>query len=371
MDTPAPQTPETSRSTRFSLIILSTGAITGLHLGLLHLFLWRKPLAPLVFVLGACAFSLLSFGLQRWVFPQLPGRSAASQLTAQTLVAISSCFVLSMITIWIAGWFIDVPPLFGTPVGEPELLTVTPEMRQNGAWFYLLLPVVPSVLLTLFGYHYLWRPVHALETRQRELADLAASAQLAALRAQINPHFLFNSLNSIAQLIHVDPDKAEVCVERLAEIFRYLLRRSEQEFVPLAEELAVADAYLEIERARFGDQLRVDKQIDAASLRQRIPSLILQPLVENAVRHGLARKIGLGTVRIGAVTADGILTITVDDDGVGMSPASLAQAFDRGIGLRNLRARLEHIYGSAHLPLITSTLGEGTSIRLRLPLEAA
>jgi signal transduction histidine kinase len=364
-------TPHVARPTRFALVILGTGAITGLHLGLLHLFLWKKPLAPLVFVLGALVFSAGSFGLQQWVFPRLPGRSAPGRLVVQTAIALLVSLTLSLFTLWVGGHFIEVPPLFGVPSGAAEVVTITPEMRLNGVWFYLLLPVVPSVLMTMLGYYNLWRPIHALETRHRELAELAAAAQLAALRAQINPHFLFNSLNSIAQLIHVDPDKAEVCVERLAEIFRYMLRRSEQEFVPLAEELAVADAYLEIEQARFGPRLQVDRHIDAASLRVRIPSLILQPLVENAVKHGLARKVGTGTVRIHASTADGFLTLTVDDDGVGMSGTTLAAVFDQGVGLGNLRARLERIYGRAHVPAITSTPGQGTSIRLLLPLEAA
>ena len=233
--TPPGKTPETVRPTRFLLVILGTGTVTGLHLGLLHLFLWRNALAPVIFVSGGFMYSILSFCLQQWVFPRLPGRSALARLAGQTLVAVASSVVLALLSVWTVGWLMVVPPLFGAPVGEVVTVTVTPAIRQNGAWFYTLLPVVPSVLMTMLGYYYFWRPVHALQNRQRELADLAASAQLAALRAQINPHFLFNSLNSIAQLIHVDPDKAEVCVERLAEIFRYMLRRSEQEFVPLSE----------------------------------------------------------------------------------------------------------------------------------------
>ena len=168
--------------------------------------------------------------------------------------------------------------------------------------------------------------MQALQTRERELAELAATAQLAALRAQINPHFLFNSLNSIAQLIHVDPDKAEACVERLAEIFRYILHRAEQEFVPLAEELQMASAYLDIERARFDERLRVETRVDPQSLRQLIPNLILQPLVENAVKHGLSRKLGSGHGVDRRHACDGeLLTLTVGDDGLGM-PRARARA---------------------------------------------
>ena len=123
-------------------------------------------------------------------------------------------------------------------------------MRQHGVRLYVLLPILPVGLLSLIGYHLVWRQVEALQTRERELTELAATAQLAALRAQINPHFLFNSLNSIAQLIHADPEKAEACVERLGDIFRYILHRAEQEFVPLAGGAADGDARTSTSSAR-------------------------------------------------------------------------------------------------------------------------
>ena len=135
---------------------------------------------------------------------------------------------------WLAGGI----GLFGTPTGRDVHLTITPAMRQTrGAPLRAAADRAGRACMALIGYHLVWRQVQALQTRERELTELAATAQLAALRAQINPHFLFNSLNSIAQLIHADPEKAEACVERLAEIFRYILHRAEQEFVPLAEEL--------------------------------------------------------------------------------------------------------------------------------------
>jgi two-component system LytT family sensor kinase len=247
------------------------------------------------------------------------------------------------------------------------VITITPAIRQNGARVYALLPIVPTMLSTIICYHLVWRRMETLQTRARELGELAATAQLAALRAQINPHFLFNSLNSIAQLIHVDPAKAEACVERLAEIFRYLLNRAEQEFVPLSEELQMTNAYLEIERARFDERLRVETLVDPSALRQLIPNLVLQPLVENAVKHGLSRKVGPGTLRSAARLDDGLLTLVVGDDGLGMPSNVLADVFERGVGLRNLRARLERLYGPAHLPEITSTPGGGTRVELKLP----
>jgi two-component system LytT family sensor kinase len=134
----------------------------------------------------------------------------------------------------------------------------------------------------------------------------------------------------------------------------------------------MADAYLEIERARFGERLRVEKAIDPRSLHQLVPNLILQPLVENAIKHGLSRKLGAGTVHLEARVADGLLTVTVTDDGVGMGGAALAGVYDRGVGLSNLRDRLARLYGSAHRPEITSAPGNGTQVRLRMPaVEAA
>jgi two-component system LytT family sensor kinase len=269
------------------------------------------------------------------------------------------------------AWLLSAPALFGIPVGPEHHITITPEMRQKWVRLYALLPVVPTMLVSLIAYHLVWRHVQALQTRERELAELAATAQLAALRAQINPHFLFNSLNSIAQLIHADPDKAEACVERLAEIFRYILHRAEQEFVPLSEELQMTQAYLDIERARFDERLRVTTRIDPNSLRQLIPNLILQPLVENAVKHGLSRKLGVGTVSIDAHVDGETLTLTVGDDGLGMGSAVLDGVYDRGVGLRNLRERMERLYGPAHLPEIHSAPGSGTVVRLRLPAQEA
>ena len=349
------------------LLVLGTGAAVGLHLGLLHLFMWRSVKGPIVFLLGALCFSSFTYMLWRWVFPRLPGRTLRTQIAFEAAFALLAYLVLSALIVSVSSYFLGAPPLFGTPFGPEDHITITPAIRQNGVRVYALLPIVPSVLTTIISYHLVWRRMETLQTQARELGELAATAQLAALRAQINPHFLFNSLNSIAQLIHVDPAKAEVCVERLADIFRYLLKRAEQEFVPLADELQMTNAYLEIERARFDERLRVETAIEPGALRQLIPNLVLQPLVENAVKHGLSRKVGAGTLRIAAHLDGETLTLVVGDDGLGMSATILAEVFERGVGLRNLRARLERLYGPSHLPVITSTPGGGTRVELRLP----
>jgi signal transduction histidine kinase len=351
------------------LLLFATGAAVGLHMGLLHLFLWRRPAALVAFVGPSFVFSAVIYVLWRWVFPRLGGGSLFRQLALQGGVSTLVLCVVSVATIDVVARLLGAPSLFGTPVGPEQHFTVTPETRQMAVRIYALLPVMPTALMAIVGYHQFWSRILLLQDRARQLTELAATAQLAALRAQINPHFLFNSLNSIAQLIHTDPDKAEACVERLADLFRYVLRRAEQEFVPLSEELEMAQAYLDIERARFGDRLQVETRVDPQSLRQLIPNLILQPLVENAIKHGLSQKRGTGTIRIDARVDDGLLTLAVVDDGLGMAGPALAGVYERGVGLRNLRDRLARLYGPTHLPEITSAPGGGTRVRLRLPVR--
>jgi signal transduction histidine kinase len=352
-----------------TILVFGTGAAIGLHLGLLHLFLWRRPAALVIFVACSVFFSSAVYALWRWVFPRLGGRSFPARLVLQAGVSFLVLGAVSFLVTEAVTAAIGAPGLFGTPSGEERHIVVTPELRQMAVRLYALLPIVPTMLLALIGYHQYWERIRALQSRERQLTELAATAQLAALRAQINPHFLFNSLNSIAQLIHTDPDKAEACVERLADIFRYILRHADKEFVPLADELHMAEAYLEIERARFGERLQVEKHIEPRSLRQLVPNLILQPLVENAVKHGLSPKIGAGTVSIDARVTDGLLTVAVGDDGLGMPGTDLASVYSRGVGLSTLRDRLQRLYGPAHLPEITSAPGGGTQVRLRLPVR--
>ena len=359
------------RANRMLLLVFGTGAAIGLQLGVLHVFLWRSWTALGAFLVPALGDAAIVYTLWRWVFPRLRARTLPAQITLQAFVSLLVFAVLSTLTTELIATLRGAPSLFGAPTGVEKQFTASPEQQQMVVRLYAFAPIIPTVLLALIGYHQYWRRVLFLQHRERELVELAATAQLAALRAQINPHFVFNSLNSIAQLIRTDPDRAEACVERLAEMFRYVLRHREEDFVPLADELEMARAYLDIEHARFGDRLRLETHIDSPSLHQLIPSLVLQPLVENAVKHGLSRKRGGGTVRIDAALTDGCLELSIGDDGLGMPAAALERVYERGIGLRNLRDRLERLYGPAHLPEITSAPGSGTRVRLRLPVRPA
>jgi len=205
-----------------------------------------------------------------------------------------------------------------------------------------------------------------LEQQQLRLNE----ARLAALSRQINPHFLFNTLNSVASLIRTNPDQARQVVYKLSKILRRLLRQQEN-LTSLGEELSFVEDYLAIEMVRFGGKLRVVKDIDAATLDQLVPSMLLQPLVENSIRHGLSSKVDGGTVRIRSRMVNRRLQIMVEDDGVGIAEAKLATLFEQGIGVSNVNERLKVLFGDEYRMWIDSRPGEGTSTGIELPEQTA
>jgi Histidine kinase len=208
--------------------------------------------------------------------------------------------------------------------------------------------------------------LHSLRLREREheLRLLATRAELKALRAQINPHFLFNALNAIAGLIEEDPRRADETVERLAQVFRYALRKPESEWVTVAEELAFVEAYLGVEQARFGSRLRVEIEADPAAAALPIPAVTVQPIVENAIKHGVSSMDGAWNVSIRARVDGGGLSIEVADNGAGFPPGySIGES---GHGLRNVADRLAGYYDGAARLTWSSARGE-TRVRLEMP----
>ncbi|MET3771184.1 sensor histidine kinase [Arthrobacter nitrophenolicus] len=212
---------------------------------------------------------------------------------------------------------------------------------------------------------------------QVELAELDASrtllmeAEVRALRAQISPHFIYNSLNAIASFINTDPQRARELVVEFADFTRYSFRRH-GDFTTLAEELRCIDRYLLLERARFGERVQVSLRVAPEVLSTVIPFLSLQPLVENAVRHGLEAKEGPGHISITAEDAGAFAEVTIEDDGVGMDPAQLQSMLaghtdGEHVGLRNVDARLRQVYGNDHGLVIETAPGEGTLITMRVP----
>jgi sensor histidine kinase YesM len=210
------------------------------------------------------------------------------------------------------------------------------------------------------------------QLREQEIARLATEAELRALRAQINPHFLFNSLTTIGYLIQTAPPRALSTLMRLTALLRSVLR-SEGEFTTLGHELDIVESYLEIERARFEERLQVRIQVSEALREARIPPLLLQPLVENAVKHGVAPNRSGGRVTISAtlersVGNDHQLSVTVHDTGTGVSDSQLERGRERGLGLRNVERRLACQYGATASLMIRSSAGEGTTVEIRLPV---
>ncbi len=205
-----------------------------------------------------------------------------------------------------------------------------------------------------------------LEQQQLRLNE----ARLAALSRQINPHFLFNTLNSVTSLIRQDPDQARQVVYKLSKILRRLLRQQEN-LTALREELSFIDDYLAIEVVRFGEKLRVVKDIDAATLDMLVPSMLLQPIVENSIRHGLASKVDGGTVKLRSRMVGGRLQIQVEDDGVGIPESKLATLFEQGIGVSNVNERLKVLFGDDYKMWIDSRIGEGTTTGIELPEQVS
>jgi two-component system LytT family sensor kinase len=214
----------------------------------------------------------------------------------------------------------------------------------------------------------IWNSVR-IQIKLEEQERLLLNARMEALQNQINPHFLFNTLNSVSSLVRIDPDTAREMISKLANILRRLLNSTDA-FVPLRDELEFIDNYLDIEVVRFGrDKLHVVKEMDEPSLDVMVPSMLLQPLVENSIKHGLSSKINGGSIFLRSHLEGTKLTIEVEDDGVGMPAAQLVQrSGSTGIGMANVSERLNVLYGEAANLAIQSNPGKGTLVRITMPV---
>ncbi len=209
----------------------------------------------------------------------------------------------------------------------------------------------------------------AREQREAELESRLAQARLQALRMQLNPHFLFNTLNSIASLVHEQP-RAEAMIEALSDLLRVTLSDPDRPEVTLREELRFLDRYLLIEQTRFGERLRVEKQVDEAALDALVPILILQPLVENAVKHGIETRIAPGLIRIEVQRAGDALRLEVSDNGRGLDAAANGK-LKEGVGLSNTRSRLKELYGEQASFYLRPGRDGGLLAQIRIPWRTA
>jgi len=276
------------------------------------------------------ALIVLDYGVLRPLRRRRPARGPRIAIEAALYA------IFSVLGAYVAAFIVD-RTLFHGFLGSPRAFAVT------GMYALLFSGLIGGIAYAIHFYH-------ESIARARETAEVRAAlaqAELRALRAQVQPHFLFNTLNSIASLIPVDPKAAEEMTTRLSELFRHALSASERETVPLAEELAFVQAYLDIERVRFGGKLRVETRVERGLESFPVPSLLLQPVVENAVRHAISPRAEGGVIRIEARKDGDRLVLTVEDDGPGMSDPAVARVLEegrekggRGFGLFALRERL-------------------------------
>jgi len=203
--------------------------------------------------------------------------------------------------------------------------------------------------------------------RALELEKRLAQAKLQALQMQLNPHFLFNTLHSISSLMHKDVEAADTMITRLGDLLRAALAGAETQEVPLREELTLLELYLAVEQVRFGSRLSVKIDVAPDALEAQVPNLILQPLVENAIRHGIEPRARPGRIELRARRENGALTVVVSDDGAGLIGNAQIK---EGIGLSNTRARLRELYGANHrFELLRSEQG-GVRVEINLPFHS-
>ncbi|WP_434426413.1 sensor histidine kinase [Nannocystis pusilla] len=249
---------------------------------------------------------------------------------------------------WI-GWYGSLPPF---------RVVLLQSLLNNFMLYWMIVGVAHAGLYA--------RRERRRATEAAQLSAQLAEAQLAALKAQLHPHFLFNALGSISELVHLDPDGADRMLVKLSALLRRALNVASTQEVTLAEELSFLQPYLEIEQVRFADRLTVRWDIDPQARAALVPHLALQPLLENAIVHGIAPRAGGGTVEVAARVVGERLVLAVRDDGVGSAARVRAGV---GVGLTNTRARLERLYGAAHRFAVGDVAGGGVAVEFELPLR--
>jgi two-component system, LytTR family, sensor kinase len=339
-------------------------------------------------LLGGSLISLLPFGFHEWLSAPvaalvgLIGGMIRDVMPEKEDVWHFGPFLFLSIPSWLwrlvrygkANW--AMLPLFACAALEVGLIALGSAVPptwifsiQTGNSGYMLLVVLSSVMCVATAIK-IWNNTRIemnLEQNQQHLLK----ARMDALTSQINPHFLFNTLNTVSSLIRFDPDMARGVVLKLSNILRRLLRKHDT-FVPLREELEFIDDYLDIEVIRFGpDKMQIFKDIDGATLDVFVPSMLLQPIIENAIKHGLAPRLEGGQIHLRTRHRDGRLTIEISDNGMGMSPERLSEVYGGGIGISNVHERLRLLYGDQFDMDIRSQPGEGTQIRIEIPEVAA
>jgi two-component system LytT family sensor kinase len=322
-------------------LTLPFNAALGLAAGLLGRFVDKEDIWSFT--------PFVDLSLYRWVRRNLRQPRADRQILMLVLIA-----AMEMIRDWIAYAY------------PHRLFALLASQWWIQALVWLSAPISVGIALKV------WNTLR-IEMKLEEQKRLLLEARLDALQRQINPHFLFNTLNSIASLVRVKPELAREMIVKLGNILRALLKEHDS-YVPLSEELKFTDDYLDIEVVRYGaGKLHVEKDIDPRTLGVLVPSILLQPLIENSIKHGLEPRIHGGTVTLRSRLEGDRVRIEVADDGVGMgnrAPSALNRS-GGGIGMKNVRERLEVLYGNEAKFSVVSNPGRGTLVSIEIPAELA
>lgn len=301
-----------------------------------------------------------------WLAQRFPIRGerkasgVAFHLAMGTIVGLGELLVFTVIAGWYNSTVLDSAIW---PFGQRYLFVLS-------LWFPYALLVYWVIVIAVHAVEY-QRRYRERQLAEAELRGQLVSAQLQALRMQLHPHFLFNSLNTVAVFMREGRTGEAIEMQtRLAALLRQTLEHEGRETVTLREEIDFVEGYLEIEEIRFGDRLTIDIAAEPDALEALVPFMVLQPLVENSMRHGIARKIGRGRIEIRARRAGGRLSIEVADDGPGFSSATPGWGRSGGLGLSNTRARLERMYGTDHRFEVADRPGGGARVALSIPFVA-
>ena len=294
-----------------------------------------------------------------WLANRFPLDRGAN-LTRNTIVNIIAGVFLVLIHV---GWDAFFQPLlnFRNRQFETYYSSYAFQFFLNFHWSCIIYLQINGIIYGIRYYH----RFRAGELRSSQLETRLAQSRLKVLQMQLHPHFLFNTHNAIAELIHKDPDTAEKMVENLSDLLRMSLDKLNAGKVSLQQELEFLDKYLQIEQIRFQERLKIKKYIAADTLDAAVPNMILQPLIENAVKHGIAPLIKGGTIEISAARENGNLHLKVADDGVGASGIMI-----EGIGISNTRARLKHLYDDSHKFSIQVNKRKGFIVDIIIPYKS-
>ena len=308
---------------------------------------------------------LFFFPLIIWLSLRFP--LERPKIVSQTGIHLATCLLVVMVSQAAYRTFLPMPL---PPLDAARLSAFPPPAMSSGV------RVMPDVFmyLVLMSACVAFTHFQKAQERERRAIELEASlaqAKLQALRMQINPHFLFNTLNAISTLVHTHPQTADDMITDLSELFRASLESSNEHEITLARELELLQRYLAIEQRRFGPRLKVEQSIDPEILQARVPTLILQPIVENAIRHGIEPQTDAGTIVIRAARDGDQIRLSVNDNGKKPFNAAILAGNRQGIGLANTRARLQQLYGQEQVFAVGEGEPGGWKVEIKIPFNPA